>query len=114
MAKNAKDVIPAHATHPGGVLKNELQARGIKQKDFARMIGMPAPNLSELVRGKRHITEAIAIKLEDALGIPFQTWMNLQNRYFYVQKRREELNSTESTASLEVMPNIVSISTFAS
>lgn len=101
MATNAKEIIPSHATHPGSVLKSELQARGIKQKDFAQAIGMPAPNLSELIKGKRHVSESIAIKLEEALGIPFQTWMNLQNRYHYVVKRREELNSAESTASLE-------------
>lgn len=98
MATNAKEIIPAHATHPGSVLKSELQARGIKQKDFARIIGMPAPNLSELIRGKRHITESIAIKLESALGIPFQTWMNLQNRYHYVMKRREELATSADIA----------------
>lgn len=101
MATNAKDIIPAHATHPGSVLKSELQARGIKQKDFAKAIGMPAPNLSELIKGKRHMTEAIAIRLEEALGIPFQTWMNLQNRYHYVVKRQQEANAEEMMAVRE-------------
>lgn len=101
MATNAKDIIPAHATHPGSVLKSELQARGIKQKDFAKAIGMPAPNLSELIKGKRHVSEAIAMKLEEALGIPFQTWINLQSRYHYVAKRREEIDSAEASALLE-------------
>ncbi len=66
METNAKNIIPVNATHPGSVLKCELQERGIKQKDFARAIGMAAPNLSELIKGKRHVTEAIAIKLEEA------------------------------------------------
>ena len=101
MATNAKDIIAAHATHPGSVLKSELQARGIKQKDSAKAIGMPAPNLSELIKGKRHVTESIAIKLEEALGIPFQTWMNLQNRYHYVARRREELDAAEAMAARE-------------
>lgn len=101
MATNAKNIIPAYATHPGSVLKSELRARGIKQKDFAQAIGMPAPNLSELIKGKRHVTEAVAIKLEEALGIPFLTWMNLQSRYHYVVKRREELDSAETTAAFE-------------
>lgn len=101
MATNAKDITAAHATHPGSVLKSELQARGIKQKDFAKVIGMPAPNLSELIKGKRHVTESIAIKLEEALGIPFQTWMNLQNRCHYVARRREELDAAEATAARE-------------
>lgn len=101
MATNAKPIIPAVATHPGSVLKKELKARGIKQKDFAEAIGMPAPNLSELIKGKRNITETIAIKLEEALGIPFQNWMNLQNRYHYVVKCKEELDATEATALAE-------------
>lgn len=101
MATNAKQTIPAVATHPGSVLKREIQARGIKQKDFAKTLGMPAPNLSELIKGKRHVTESIAIKLENALGIPYQTWMNLQARYHYVMKCREEIDAIEATASLE-------------
>lgn len=101
MATNAKSIIPAVATHPGNVLKKELKARGIKQKEFAKAIGMPAPNLSELIKGKRNISEAIAIKLEDALGISFQNWMNLQNRYHYIVKCKAELDETESKALAE-------------
>lgn len=101
MATNAKPIIPAIATHPGSVLKKELKARGIKQKDFAEAIGMPAPNLSELIKGKRNVTESIAIKLEEALGIPFQNWMNLQNRYHYVKKCHEELDAVERSAESE-------------
>lgn len=101
MATNTKPIIPAVATHPGSVLKKELKARGIRQKDFAEALGMPAPNLSELIKGKRNITESIAIKLEEALGIPYQNWMNLQNRYHYVVKCREELDAVEIKASAE-------------
>ena len=101
MATNAKDIIPVRATHPGSILKRELQARNIKQKDFAKTIGMPAPNLSEIIKGKRSITDSIAIKLEEALGIPYQTWINLQSRYNYVVKRKAELDSAESLAQTE-------------
>lgn len=101
MATNANTIIPAIATHPGSILKKELKARGIKQKDFAEAIGMRAPNLSKLIKGERNITEAIAIKLEEVLGIPFQNWMNLQNRYHYVLKCREELDAAESRALAE-------------
>ena len=62
---------------------------------------MPAPNLSELIKGKRHVSEAIAMKLEEVLGIPFQTWMNLQKRYHYVTKCRAEIDSAEANAALE-------------
>ncbi len=98
MAINAKSIIPAVATHPGSVLKKELKARGIKQKDFAEAIGMPASNLSALIKGNRNVTVAIAIKLEEALGIPFQNWMNLQNRYHYIKKCHEDIDGLEQTA----------------
>lgn len=101
MATNANPIIPAMATHPGSVLKKELNARGIKQKDFAEAIGMLPPNLSELINGKRNITESIAIKLEEVLGIPFQNWMNLQNRYNYVKRCHEERDAVEQKAELE-------------
>lgn len=90
MVRNDRKVLPAVATHPGRILKKELQARGIKQAEFAKAIGIPAPNLSELINGKRNLTPSLAIKLEDALGIPYQNWMSLQDRYFYVKLRREE------------------------
>ena len=89
MATNVNSIIPMKGTHPGTILKKELMARGIKQKDFAVAIGMPASNLSELIKGKRNVTEGIALKLEKELGIPFQNWMNLQNRYYYVNKCQE-------------------------
>lgn len=69
------------ATHPGAILGRELQERGLKQKDFARMIGVEPSNLNALIKGKRNLTEELAIKLERALAIPFNTWMNLQANY---------------------------------
>ncbi len=93
MGTSANYILPAVATHPGRVLKKELQSRGIKQKDFAETIGMSPSNLSELICGKRNVTMTIAIKLEKALGIPYLNWMNLQNRYLYVKRCQEEVSS---------------------
>ena len=117
MKTNAKDIISVVATHPGNVLKSELQARGITQKDFAKTLGMPAPNLNEIIKGKRNITKDIAIKLEGALGIPFQTWMNLQTRYYYVSKRRQELSEEDAVAvererKLDLIVNIKALYAF--
>lgn len=98
MEINAKNIIPIRATHPGSILKSELQARGIKQKDFAEIIGMPTSNLNEIIKGKRNISDATAIKLENALGIPFQTWINLQSRYNYVVKRQNMSCQSDKSA----------------
>ena len=100
MATNAKDIIPAHATHPGSVLRSELAALDLTNADFARAIDMPLSELEELLNEKRHVTEEIAAKLENALGIPSRHWLSLQSRYHYVVKRRKEIDPAEITASI--------------
>lgn len=64
--------------HPGFKLKQELQFRKITQKDFAFMIGLQPSHLSELIRGKRNITQQIADRLEEALNISASVWMQEQ------------------------------------
>lgn len=69
--------------HPGRVLKRELQARGIKQKDFASEIGMQPTHLSALLNGKRSVSNETASRLERSLGIDAYFWLNLQAKYDY-------------------------------
>lgn len=84
LERNAKDLIPFVATHPGSILKEELEARGITQKEFAKRIGILPPNLNDVLHGRRNVTKQLAMKLEEALGIPIQSWINLQSRYNYL------------------------------
>ena len=77
--------------HPGEVLRNELEMRGIKQKDFATTVGMPASVLNDIVQGKRSITPEIAILLEAALGKNASSWLTLQaERDLEVARHKEE------------------------
>ena len=76
-------------------MREELQERGIKQKDFAQMIGVQPSHLNEVIRGKRNLNEDLAIRLEKHLGIPFKTWMSLRNGYVYECKALEERQSEE-------------------
>ena len=76
------DLTPAFPVHPGGILKEELEARGIKKKDFAAQIGIQATHLSAIIHGKRDITPAVAAKLERGLpGISAGLWLGLQQDY---------------------------------
>lgn len=83
MATRSNRLVPVRAIHPGEILREELQERGIKQKDFAKQIGVQATHLNEFIRGKRNLNEDLAMKLEIHLGIPYKTWMNLHNGYMY-------------------------------
>jgi addiction module HigA family antidote len=76
-----KDTIPAHATHPGILLHDEIEYREIKQKDLANGMHIAPTVLSEIIHGKRNLTAELALKLEKALDIDAITWMRLQVKY---------------------------------
>jgi addiction module HigA family antidote len=63
------ELIPFEPTHPGEILKEELESRGISQRKFAEIIGIQYTALNEIVNRKRSISTDFAIMLEAALGI---------------------------------------------
>lgn len=85
-------LIPHIATHPGELLKDELDERNINQIGFASEISMQPTMLNEIIKGKRAITADIAILLEKALDIPADYWMNLQAQYELDKARIKEKN----------------------
>ena len=86
----ANDATPAYPVHPGGILGEELKARGISQKQFAETVGLQATHLSALIHGTRNFTPSVAAKIESGLeGIPAALWMKLQESYnLDVQRKR--------------------------
>lgn len=74
-------------THPGDVLKEELEARGISQKSFAEGTGVPYTMLNEILNGKRPVTSDFALLVEAALGISPELLINMQTRYNMAQAR---------------------------
>ena len=86
------------ATHPGTILRYELEDREISQKDFAVMIGMQKSHLNELIKGKRPITKPIADKIEGVLGISAVSLVNMQTQYEYDIKVIEQRGVEEFEA----------------
>ena len=72
------ELICAEPIHPGEMLKDELQARGISQRKFAGIIGMPYTAFNEIINGHRPITTDTALKIEAATGITANLWIGLQ------------------------------------
>ena len=68
-------------THPGDVLKEELEVRGIAQKDFAERIGVSYSSVNEVLNSKRPVTSDFALLVEAALGINPEMLVNMQSRY---------------------------------
>ena len=86
---------------PGSVLKTELKARGMKQKELAEIIGIQTSHLSELIKGERAINDSIAGKLEEALQIPAIHWIRLQCNYDKSKKELEKLSEEDRAAEVE-------------
>jgi len=85
MAK--KEVYDAlQIVHPGFIIKMELKARGIKQKDFAKDIAIQPSHLSEILKGNRNVSNQLAEKIESVLGIPSAHLKQLQAEYDFKLK----------------------------
>lgn len=69
------------AVHPGLVLLDELQERGIKQLTLAGHIGALPKTINEICRQKRGISAEMAVKLSCALGASPEFWLNLQKNW---------------------------------
>lgn len=99
MATRNKEIVPARAIHPGEVLREELKERGIKQKDFAAMIGVQATHLNAFIKGKRNMNAELALKLESSLGISCETWLSLHTSYLRACEAIEKRQGDEAEAA---------------
>ena len=77
----ANNLTPSTPIHPGEMIKDEIEFRGISQKQLAAEIGVSPSVLNEVLNGKRAVTTEYALLLEAALGIEADLWLNLQTEY---------------------------------
>ena len=82
-------IVPDIAIPPGELLAEELQARGMTQRDLATLMGRPPKVISEIVRGRKAITPRTAIEIENALGTPASIWVGLEAQYRLALARQE-------------------------
>ena len=71
----------AFPTHPGEVLKAEIEARGISQRQLADSVGLTYSVVNEILNGRRALTAKTALMFEAALDVPADTLMYLQMKY---------------------------------
>lgn len=72
---------PYKPTHPGEVLKEEIEYRGISQKRLSEQTGVSYTMLNEILNAKRPVTETLALIFEAVLGIEAEMLVNMQTRY---------------------------------
>ena len=77
----ANNLEPFYLTHPGEVIKDELEYRGISQRRLAKEIGVPPSQLNELLNAKRALSAEMALLIEQALGLDAAPLLSLQMKY---------------------------------
>lgn len=79
-----------YPTHPGEVVKDELQERGISLRKFANNIGMGYSVLNEILNARRPVTTVSALMFEAALDIPADSLLRLQMKYNMHTARKDK------------------------
>jgi len=86
---------PDYAVFPGEVLSYELELRGMSQQELAKRTGLTPKHIVSIVKGKSPITSETSIKLERAIGMPADYWLNLESLYQETQARIAEEEQLE-------------------
>ena len=86
----ANNLEPAFLTHPGEIIKDEIEFRGISQRRLAKEIGVSYSQLNEVLNGKRPVNTEFALLIEAALDIPSTPLLSLQTRYDLLSAKRNK------------------------
>lgn len=78
----------------GNIIKEYLEANGIKQNDLSKRMGISEKHVSNVLSGKSRLTEEFALKLEKILTtVPASYWLNYEVKYREYLARNEEIIS---------------------
>ncbi len=103
--KAEREYAPDYAVTPGEMLGYEMENRGMTQQELTRRTGASSKHINELLKAKAPISPAMAVKLERALGMPAQYWLNLEANYqVVVAKLAEEQQLEKDLDWLEKIP----------
>jgi len=71
----------ARAIHPGEILKEEIEYRGISQNKLAAQMGISYKMLNHILNERRSLTTQTALLFEAALGISASLLIGIQTDY---------------------------------
>ena len=76
-------------SHPGRLLKMELQARRLSANRLAIALGVPSGRITDILNGRRSITAETAVRLGRYFGNGARFWLDLQSQYDIARIERE-------------------------
>jgi len=89
-----------YPTHPGEILKDEIEYRGISQRKLAAQMGVSYTVLNEILNARRPLTTNTALLVEAALDIEADTLMRIQTKY-NMQIARKDKSFAERLAKIK-------------
>ena len=95
----ANNLTPYEPTHPGELVKDEIEYRGISQRKLAKQMGVAYSVLNEVLNGKRPVTTEYALLFEAALGIDADPLVGMQTDY-NLQTIRQNKSWNERLANI--------------
>ena len=101
----ANNLTPFEPTHPGELIRDELEANRLTQAKLAANIGVKPSLLNEIIKGKRGVNTEMALLIEAALNIPADLLLNLQSDY-NMQKAKSDASFMKRLSSIR---NIASV-----
>ena len=77
----ANNLTPFEPTHPGELIKEELEAINLSQAKLAEKIEVKPSLLNEVIKGKRAVNTELALLIEAAINLPADMLLKLQADY---------------------------------
>ncbi len=76
-------------THPGAILKEELQTIGMSAHALSMALNVPASRIDRIVKCRRSITPDTALRLAAYFGGSPRFWLNMQMTHDLAMAERE-------------------------
>ncbi len=95
-----------YPTHPGKILKDEIEYRNVSQRKLAAQMGISYTVLNEILNAHRPLTANTALLFEAALGIEADTLMRIQTK-FNMQIARKDKTFAARLAEIQKIAAIL-------
>lgn len=86
--------------HPGAIIDRELKKRNLSQRSFATSLPEHPQSFNAIIKGKRKLNTALALKIERALGLEEGALSMLQLFYDINEEKRKETSGYHPDLSI--------------
>ena len=91
--------------HPGAILERELKKRNLKKGPFALSLNEYPQTLNDITKGKRGMTAALSLKIDQAFDLEEGT-MHILQAYYEIEIEKQK-NNTQYHPNLSIVRKIL-------